>query len=118
MDSEYITFGKNLKAIREAAGISQLDLALKVERTQKTISKIEQGKQRIFLADVYRIAEALQVPVTLLLVGQTNEDQFQDDIDELLIAESHTLPTTKMRQALLTIVRTFCATVRSTSRQP
>jgi HTH-type transcriptional regulator, competence development regulator len=115
MDSEYSTFGKNLKAIREAAGISQLDLAMKVERTQKTVSKIEQGKQRIFLADVYKFAEALQVPVGLLLVGQPNEDKFQDDIDELIVAESHTLPTAESRQALLTIVRTFCASMRSVS---
>lgn len=117
MDLDYETFGTNIRDIRGAQGMSQLDLAMNVGRTQKTISKIEKGEQRIFLDDVYKLAEALQVPVGLLLVGQPQNDNAQNDVDELILAEAHTLPTDESRQALLTIVRTFCASLRLASRK-
>ncbi|NOG99866.1 MAG: helix-turn-helix transcriptional regulator [Ignavibacteriae bacterium] len=44
---------------REKAGISQKELALKLQTTQSVISRIENGRQNISLDMLQRIAEAL-----------------------------------------------------------
>lgn len=117
MESEYIIFGENLKAIREAAGMTQLELALKVERTQKTISKIEKGRQRIYLGDVYMFAKALQVPAALLLTGQTTLDATEiDDFDKQVMKELHSLSTAESRQTLLDLVQDFCKFARAVQK--
>ena len=101
---DYIVFGKTLRLIREAAGLTQDDLAEKAGKTQKTISKIENGGQRIYLDDLFHFAEALKVPTATLLTGQMQ----LSDIDELIIAEVHKLDTIEARQGLLKVIQAFC----------
>lgn len=106
---DYIVFGENLRLIREAAGLTQDDLAEKARKSQKAISKIENGGQRIYLDDLFNFADALNVPTAKLLTGQ----MALDDFDELIIAEVHKLDTIEARQTLLKVIQTFCDFVRS-----
>jgi DNA-binding XRE family transcriptional regulator len=54
-------FGPRLKALREAAGLSQLDLAVKAGCHKITLSKLEQGKQEPAWPLVLAICKALGV---------------------------------------------------------
>ncbi len=60
-------FGKNMKKIREAKGMSQGDIyrATKIERAY--ISNLEAGKQNPTLETMEKIAKALGVSVEQLL---------------------------------------------------
>lgn len=106
---DYITFGENLRLLREAAGLTQDELAHRLGKTQKTISKIETGSQRIFLDDLFHFSAILRVPISSLLSGQLA----LDDLDELIIAEVHKLPTLEARQALLKVIQAFSELVQT-----
>jgi transcriptional regulator with XRE-family HTH domain len=106
---DYIFFGENLRLIREASGLTQDDLAEKVRKSQKAISKIENGGQRIYLDDLFNFADALNVSTAKLLTGQ----MALDDFDELIIAEVHKLDTVEARQALLKVIQVFCEFAQS-----
>lgn len=54
-----MSFGKNLKSAREEAGLSQEQLARKIDVVVYTVSKWEQGAHEPPLAMIRRVAEAL-----------------------------------------------------------
>ena len=65
---EYLkSFGKNLKTIREAKGISQRGLASLCTIDHSDISKIEKGERNITLLTILELAEALEVKPRKLL---------------------------------------------------
>lgn len=57
------TFGEFIQAKREARNMSQLDVALKANTMQGTISKIENGVREPTLSMALRICEALDVNI-------------------------------------------------------
>lgn len=61
--------GKNIQDIRESKGLSQVDLASKMLGRFDTtnISRIESGRTNPTLFTLYRISEALEVPLTALV---------------------------------------------------
>lgn len=62
-----MTAGKNIKAARERAGISQTELAERIGTTRQQIGKYETDKQDMTVARMLRIAAALGVePNTLV----------------------------------------------------
>ena len=56
--------GKRLRALREATGLSQLDLAAASGQTHEAISNVETGKRAPRAATVSRLARALGVDPT------------------------------------------------------
>lgn len=52
-------FGVRLKAIREAAGVSQAELARRIESNKQTVSSWETGHRTPNFVDVVRIAAVL-----------------------------------------------------------
>ena len=61
-----MTAGQNIKAAREAAGISQTELAKRIGTTRQQIGKYETDKQDMTLNRLFQIASALGVePDTL-----------------------------------------------------
>jgi transcriptional regulator with XRE-family HTH domain len=57
-----------LRALREAKGLTQVDLAKKARVTQSYVAMLEGGeKKNPSLAILTRLAKALGVPVTTLL---------------------------------------------------
>lgn len=62
--------GEEIRKARNAAGISQYELAKKVGNlNQSQIAKIERGARRITTDDLIRIARALQVDASELLMN-------------------------------------------------
>ena len=56
-------FGRHLRAWRRQRGISQLELSLRADVSQRHVSFIETGRSRPRAEVVHRIAEALDVPL-------------------------------------------------------
>jgi transcriptional regulator with XRE-family HTH domain len=54
-------FGKNVKRIRNEAGLSQEELAFRAKLHRTYISSIERGERNVSLENIYAIAEALKV---------------------------------------------------------
>lgn len=66
MDETPPLWGRNLAAAREAAGLTQKDLAEKLNVNWSTISRWEGGRMEPRLEPALRIAALLGVPVTEL----------------------------------------------------
>lgn len=62
----YLNLGKNIKLIRNSLGMSQQDLADKVNLSLNFIGKIEVAFSRPSLDTVIKIADALNVTVSEL----------------------------------------------------
>ena len=56
-------FGRNMKQWRRQRGLSQLDLAVRADISQRHVSFLETGRSRPRVDVVLKVAEALQVPL-------------------------------------------------------
>lgn len=72
-----ILFGQRLRDIRKAHNLSQEDLALEAGLDRTYISGIETGKRNVALVNIFKLAQALQVPPPILL-----EFDKEDDINQ------------------------------------
>lgn len=73
---------RNIKAIRKSKGLSQEDLAVRLNVVRQTVSKWEQG---LSVPDSYMLlslSEALDTPVSVLL-GETIEETKTDALKEI-----------------------------------
>lgn len=60
-------FGKRMRIFRHQLNLTQEQLAEKAGFAPYFISEIERGKKRVVLETAYKIANALEVPLTELL---------------------------------------------------
>lgn len=60
-------FGFNLKVLRMKKGLTQFQLAEKLNVHEKHICKVETGKQNVTLRTLEKIAKALDVEPSVLL---------------------------------------------------
>jgi transcriptional regulator with XRE-family HTH domain len=58
-----------LRRLREARGLTQLELSVAAGVTPATVSRLENGHQAPTLVTLYKLAEALEVPVADLVCG-------------------------------------------------
>lgn len=70
---------KNIKAIRKGKGLSQQELAVKLNVVRQTISKWEQGLSVPDSDMLISISEALETPISTLL-GETIVETEADDL--------------------------------------
>lgn len=70
---------ENIKAIRKSKGLSQAELAIKLNVVRQTISKWEQGLSVPDADMLLSISEALDTPVSTLL-GETAVEREADDL--------------------------------------
>lgn len=70
---------ENIKAIRKSKGLSQEELAIKVNVVRQTISKWEQGLSVPDSDMLIALSEALETPVSTLL-GETVHESKADDL--------------------------------------
>lgn len=82
----YHMLNENLKAIRKAKGLSQEELAIKVNVVRQTISKWEQGLSVPDSDLLIALSEALETPVSTLLGEPVTEAESKPD-DLKAIAE-------------------------------
>jgi transcriptional regulator with XRE-family HTH domain len=66
MDRKRI-FGAKLKTIREAARLTQQDLAEKIDRSVEAVSNLERGASEPSLETLGRLAKALNTPIIELI---------------------------------------------------
>lgn len=60
--------GRRLAEIRLAKGLTQRDLAARLERPRSFVSKLEVAERRLDIIDLQALAGALELPATELLV--------------------------------------------------
>lgn len=72
--SLFKSVGNKIQQIRVSKGFSQVDLAAKMDGNIDTsnISRIESGRTNPTLLTLYRIAQALEVPLTALVNIEEN----------------------------------------------
>ncbi len=70
---------ENIKAIRKSKGLSQTELAIKLNVVRQTVSKWEQGLSVPDSDMLLSISEALETPVNILL-GETVIESEVDDL--------------------------------------
>jgi transcriptional regulator with XRE-family HTH domain len=97
-------FGARIRQAREDLGLSQEELAARVSKSQKAISQYENGTRRMFVNDLEKFANALQVPLSFFLTGQI----VLDEVDELIVTETKRLSSLEAKQTLLNLVKIFC----------
>lgn len=69
-----MSFNENLTRFRKQAGMSQEDLAEKLQLTRQTISKWETGLSEPDLSTLEQLCKLLQVSPDELLLGKKKED--------------------------------------------
>lgn len=84
------TVGKNLKALRQAARLRQVDVAVAADLEQGTISKYERDEQTPSIDVLLRLAVALNQPIDRVLAGQN------DDYDALFGERAERRPATDL----------------------
>jgi UDP-N-acetylglucosamine 1-carboxyvinyltransferase len=62
--------GQRLRVLRREAGLTQLDLALRLGTTQSAVARLEAGRQRLSLAALQRAATELGCDVTVVISEQ------------------------------------------------
>ncbi len=69
MDNKLLReFGAHVKALRLQKKLSQEALALRAELDRTYISGIERGKRNVSVLNLFKIASALELPASQLLV--------------------------------------------------
>lgn len=100
--------GQRIRATRERVGMSQEQLADAVERDQKAISEYENGKRKLAATELAVFARVLGVPISYFYEGEYHIDE----LDQLLLQEFRSLPTTQDKQAAIQIVRIISTTIK------
>ena len=77
-------FGENLKTLRKNKGITQEELAARLNVVRQTISKWEKGQSVPDAEMLVRLAEIFEVPVSQLLGGPIEPDAQSDSLAEQL----------------------------------
>lgn len=62
--SEHRLLAELLRELRRAAGLTQIELAERLQETQSYVSKFERGAQRLDLVELRAVCRALEVPLT------------------------------------------------------
>lgn len=67
VEAEYYNIGKQIKAGRERAGLTQSELAMKIGTQKSAISRIETGKQNLSLGMMKKVCDAIERPYKIRL---------------------------------------------------
>lgn len=87
------SIGARIRAVREAAGISQQALADRVGATAPTISRLEAGSLMPTVTTVVALAAAMGVPASALFQFEPAEQAAPADVEEAtLLAQFRRLP--------------------------
>lgn len=100
------TLGQRIRQAREKRGLSQEELASALNLGQRAISELENGKRRLPVTDVPKLAQVLDVSI-LYFFG----DEIRlDDLDIALLKEFHSLPNNQIRQTVIEMLRLLSTT--------
>jgi transcriptional regulator with XRE-family HTH domain len=91
--------GERIRKARERLGISQEELAKRIERDQRGVSLYESGQRKIFAVDLPRIAQALEVPISYFF------DESLSDTEAKVLSEFQQLPSKQAQEDALLILQ-------------
>lgn len=86
MSFDYGMIGKRIRKARQSKGLTQEDLAEKLDVSNAYVSKIERGKTAVNLETISKIAILLEQPSQYILTGadQGSADYMRNEIVEML----------------------------------
>jgi transcriptional regulator with XRE-family HTH domain len=70
VNQDLVAFGQHLKQLRQEKGLSQEQLGLIAELDRTYISGIERGVRNVSLANIFRIAKALDLTAAALFESE------------------------------------------------
>jgi transcriptional regulator with XRE-family HTH domain len=73
-DTLAVRFGRNVKRLRTAAGLSQEELAARSGLHRTYISSVERGNRNVSLENIFALAEALKSDPRDLLAPPRDEE--------------------------------------------
>ncbi len=63
-DKEFLkALGKRIAFLRRAKGLTQLDLAIRMDNHAEQIGRIERGQLNVSICTLKKVAEALEMPL-------------------------------------------------------
>ena len=71
-------FGKRVRQLRQAKGLSQEDLAELCQLDRTYISSLERGKRNVSLRNIAAITAALNIPLAQFFEGIAGDDESFD----------------------------------------
>jgi transcriptional regulator with XRE-family HTH domain len=95
------SLGERIRKARERKQLSQGELASLISRDQRAVSEYELGKRRIFVTELPRLAEVLDVPLLYFL-----EDEL-GALEKELFETFYLLPDLDARQAAVELLKLF-----------
>jgi transcriptional regulator with XRE-family HTH domain len=111
----YTTIGENLAHIRKELGITQAELASKLNTSQQLIASYEAGTRRIHLQTLIAIAEILHVSVVDLL-SQTEQYKKPGPRPKIALSFEKLISLPEKDRALVISMIESLATARKTNR--
>ncbi|MBR1912291.1 MAG: helix-turn-helix transcriptional regulator [Treponema sp.] len=99
-------FGKNVQKYRKKAGLTQEQLSLKLQISQKHLSIIETGTQFASAQLIAKISSALDVPPAMLFGGYEHEVNYEQANATALLLE-------KFIQSQLSLIHTRLSIIES-----
>lgn len=94
-------FSENLKAARKAKGITQEELALRLNVVRQTVSKWEKGLSVPDADLLIRLSEELEIPVSKLLGTKVIEQQEDTDTVAEQLSQINALLSDRIRRTRL-----------------
>jgi transcriptional regulator with XRE-family HTH domain len=73
----YKLIGQRVRAARVKRGLSQRELAGRVDLTRTSITNIEQGRQKLLVHTLFLLSEALAIPVVELIAVPEQVDPIE-----------------------------------------
>lgn len=70
-----VTLGKVLRRYRKDLGLTQTEIGIKFNLSQKTVSQIESGLPGVQLGTLFKLMSALGLEMSLELRGKSSDDE-------------------------------------------
>ena len=116
----YKTIGKNIRAARKEAGLTQEQIAEQLKMSQLHFGRLERGERPASLEQIALIAQTLRVPLASLLNGCVMEENFSTEPDDSAQALGKSVASlasgcsAKSRR----LMHTLCQAVASSEKLP
>jgi len=100
--------GQRIKKAREALGISQLELAMRLGRDQSAISSYEAGRRRLSADDIPLFAKELDVPIIYFYEDYDSPR----DLEHQMLVAFESLSTAEAKRSAIQIVQILSETIQ------
>lgn len=93
--------GRRLRQFRLNAGLTQEELAVRIDVTFQQVQKYESGTTRLNSDKLQQVADALQIPASALVDGAVKSDFVLSEPEQKIVELYRAIKDTKTREALV-----------------